>query len=380
MSVTVRKGYFTRVKNSFLGVIFGLVLFIGSFVLLSWNERDAIRQTGAITEIDKVALADVSTETIDDGNDGKLVHAATKATTSDEIEFRKFGIRENAVRLRWTAEIYQWKENKRERDDRTEYTYSRVWADRPINSNNFRQSGHENTGKQNFTKGKSQAENVSFGAFELSNSLISQIDGEEPYPIPESVALDVRPAGQVSNGTFYTGEPSSPEIGDERVNVFMVGPTHDVTVMAQQTGNTFRAYETKVGIRKELLYMGLMSKDEVIARQRTEAAVRRWMLRGSGFFAMWSGLALILGPIRSLFSFLPFAGRLLGGAIGLITFFIALGLTSVTIAVAWFVVRPLLSTILLTIAAASFYFVYSRKSVDQPTGTPSSVPPPLPNA
>lgn len=375
-------GYGKRVKNSFVGMLFAFVLFPGSLFLLAWNERDAVRQTGAITEIERVAVADVPADAVDSQLDGQLVHMASEAVTDDVLEYAEFGIREPAVRLRWNASIYQWTEHRRTEDDRTIYTYSKEWVDAPINSSSFHQSGHSNEGStMSFSDGRQQASDVRFGAFHLSENLIGQIDAEQPYPLDPSVALDVRPQGFVNGGVFQTGSEGDPQIGDQRVEVFVVGPRHDATVMARQSGETFAKYETKVGIPKEILYVGKLTKSEVIQRQRTEAAFRRWMFRGLGFVLMWVSLAMLLSPIKALLSFIPFAGRLLEGAIGIVTFLMALIISAVVIAIAWFVVRPVLSISLLVVAVVGFIYLYRQKSTSDVIPDPSrSGPPPLPNA
>lgn len=380
--IQIRNGYGKRVKNSFAGVIFGMLLVPGSFLVLGWNERDAVRQTGAITEIEKVAIADVPAESIDGQYDGKLVHMSSEAATDEILEFPDFGIRENAIRLSLDASIYQWVEHRKEKDNNTTYSYNREWVDQPINSSDFRESGHSNDGSEkHFRDDRAQAENVTFGAFSLTKNLIGQINADEKYVLPASVALDVRPQGEVKDGVFYTGNPGDPQIGDERVEVSVVGPRHAATVMATQRGSTFASYETKVGIAKELLYLGKLSKGEVIDRQRTEAALKRWALRATGFVMMWIGFAMILSPLKAIVSFIPFASRLLEGAVGIVTFLLALVLTSLVIAVAWFAVRPILSGILLAIAIGGFILIYRQKAAPEAslaTAGPSAGPPPPP--
>ena len=291
-----RIGYGKRVKNSVGGFVFGIFLCFGAVVLLAWNERDAVRQTGAITEIDKVAIADVPSNSVDSSNDGKLVHVNATASTDEVLEYAEFGIQENAIRLRWDASIYQWEEDKKQNDDEVRYSYSQEWVDRPIDSTGFRHpEGHSNQGsQQHFHDGSTQAKDVRFGAFRLSEKLIGQINVEEPLTPDASVAAKVEPAGVIRNGVFYTGNPDAPLVGDERVELFKVGPSHEATVMARQNGDLFAAYETKVGVNKEILYLGKLTKSEVISRQRTEAAMKRWLLRGAGFLCIWIGSSLLL--------------------------------------------------------------------------------------
>ena len=306
-------GYGSRVKNSIVGVLIGIVLSFVSVALLVWNERDAVRQTGAITEIERVATPDVSSESIDESQDGKLVHMNATAKTDDVLKYERFGIQEKAMKLRWETSIYQWKEKKRRNDDKVRYTYSKEWVDEPIDSSSFRRNGYSNEGSaKHFHDGDRQAKDVNFGAFKLTKKLVQQIDAEEKYDLPETVTLDARPKGVVSDGVFYTGTPNDPQIGDERVKVFMVGPVHEATVMAQQTGGSFASYETKVGIPKQILYVGHLTKPEVIGKQRTEAAIRRWMLRGAGFVLSWIGFSLVMGPHSSNLQFHSLRGKVTG--------------------------------------------------------------------
>lgn len=378
-------GYGSRVKNSIFGVIFGFIMCLGAIVLLVWNERDAVRQKGAISEINKVAVADVPSDRVDEAMDGMLVHMNATAVTEDVLEYETFGVRENAIRLRWETSIFQWKEKKTRTDDETRYSYSKQWVDEPIDSSRFRRpGGHSNDGSQkHFQDGSRVAANVAFGAFQLSSKLVGQIDKEQPLSLPESVTMDVRPQGFVSGGVFQTGEPNSPQIGDERVEVFKTGPKHEATIMARQSGSTFASYETRIGISKEILYLGKLTKPEVIDRQLTEAAIKRWLLRGLGFVLSWIGFSLTLKPIRAVLSFIPFVGKLLDGAIMVVGFLLAAIVTSVVIAVAWFVVRPILSGVLIVVALITLYLLYRQKS-ESPAGedtgnfAPPPTPPPLP--
>ena len=356
-------GYFKRVKGAFVGVLFGILLVPISLVVLGWNERDAVRQTGAITEMERVAIADVPATPWDAAHDGQLLHMRGECATEDVLEAPQLAIRETAIRLRWDSSIYQWTETERKRDDRTEYEYEQAWVDNVIDSTDFHQSGHSNDGSvKHFRDGQEQAQHVHLGEYELSPALIDQIGNAERHPIPDVSVHDIRPEGRLQGGVFYTGDPQQPQIGDEKIEVWKVAPRQDVTVMAQQQDRRFVAYPTKVGIPKEVLYMGLLTKEEVIERQRFAAAMKRWLFRGGGFLAMWVGLSLVLGPLRALVSGVPLLGRLVGGAIGLVTFLIALIVSSLTIAVCWFIVRPILSIVLIAVAVLCLFLLYRGKS------------------
>lgn len=368
MASARRRGYFGRVVGSIFASVFGLGLFGGSFVLLGWNEKDAVRQKAAITELEDVAIADVSSEIINPDLDGKLVHISADAVSKDELEYKDFGIKESAIRVFWKTEIFQWVEDSRTEDERKVYSYSKKWVNRIQDSSRFNRGGgageaHSNHGSvKNFSDGNVLASNVHFGAFKLSQSLIKKIKGEEKYNIDADLVEDLHPKGVVSDGIYHSGDPSSPQIGDERVKVFIVSQSKQVTIMAQQDGESFVPYQTEIGIIKELLYMGKKSKEEVIESQRFEAAIKRWGFRGGGFMAMWIGLVMILKPLRAIVSFIPFAGRLLEGAVAFVTFFLAMALSLFTIGISWIFVRPGLAGGILIVGVISIILVYRAKA------------------
>ena len=373
MASARRNSYFGRVIGSFAAAVFGIGLFVGSFVLLGWNEKDATRQKAAIAELEDVAIADVSAQTINPDYDGKLIHTAYEAISQDVLEFKEFGIKENAIRVFWEAEIYQWVESSKTENDRRVYSYSKKWVDRVQDSSSFNSGGqeggrHSNYGSnKKFSGGNIFASNVMFGAFKLPPSLIKKIKGEQKYNIDSGLVSDLYPGGSVSDGVFYSNNPTSPQIGDERVKVFIVPPKKEVTIMARQSGQSFLPYQTENNISKELLYMGKKSKEEVIDAQRFEAALKRWGFRGGGFLAMWLGLVMILKPLRAIVSFIPFAGRMLEGAVAFVTFFLAMALSLFTIGVSWIFVRPGFAGFILLAAIISIVLVYRAKGNSQLT-------------
>ncbi len=404
----VQHSYGSRIKNAFAGVIIGAILFLGSFALLAWNERDAVRQTAAINEIDQVALADVSIDQVQPENENKLVHMRGRAATQDVLENAQFGVRERAIRLRWDASIYQYEEDEKRRDRSTEYTYEREWVDQVINSSGFHDPAYrdKNAGsRKTLNDGRQEAKDVRFGAFTLSDRLIDQIGNEQQFtltrgpmsasdrattpadanvsqaataeapPDADPAAQDL-PEGQtqtrsgassnpsggaVHNGVYYTGDPQNPRIGDEKIAFYWVAPEQDVALMAVQRGNGFTAYRTKAGVGKELLYMGLLTKAEVIDKQKTEAAFKRWLFRLLGFLAMWFGLMLAFKPVKALLSFVPFVDDLVGAVLGFFTFGLAAAMSLVTIAIFWMAARPLMAIGLVALAAVLTFFLFRRK-------------------
>jgi hypothetical protein len=378
---TTSTGWFGRIGSSIKGIFFGMFLILISLVVMVWNESNAVDDIRANKELGEKVVS-VASETVDAGNDGELVHLNGAARTDDIVKNEAFGITENAVRLSWQAEIYQWVEESEsetrkklgggEETVRT-YTYDKEWVDTPVDSSGFKEAGHENIGGAAYRNGSSQAELVTLEAFQLPSGLIEEMSWSEPYPIKE-VPAELAEKGALSGGIFYSGTPDRPEIGDEKVT-FSVTRPDDVSVMAVQSGETFTPFTATNGKVRFLLSQGLLSAEEMIQEEEKKAKFLRWALRGGGVFLMFFGFLLILKPLSVLADVLPILGSLVGGVSALIAFLLSLGISFVVIAISWISFRPLLGISLLVVAVACFFLI--QKKMSQGKGRSASVPPPL---
>lgn len=379
---TTSVGWFGRIGSSIKGILFGLVLLVVSLVMLVMNERNAVRDLKTNSEIAGKVVS-VSTDSVDSANEGKLVHLNGPAKTDDLVTNKQFGIEENAIRLKWKAEIYQWVEKKKSEKRKkfgggeetvTTYTYEKKWVREPVDSSRFKESGHENVGAQKYRSGASQARTVTLGAFQLSDGLISQMSWDEPYSLQKLPDGWTEKEGSLSEGVFFTGKPGSPQIGDEKVSFALTRPDN-VSVMGVQKGNSFTAFESEVGKTKLLLYQGLLSAEEVVAGEEQKAKILRWSLRGGGVLVMFFGLLLILRPLSVLADVLPFLGSLVGGVSALIAFLLSIAISFAVIAISWIFFRPLLGIGLLAVAIVCLVAI--KKKMSSKNRMPASVPPPL---
>ncbi|MBQ5481963.1 MAG: hypothetical protein IIT74_02840, partial [Bacteroidales bacterium] len=108
---TTRQSYGSKVKGSFQGILWGIILILAGTVVLWWNEGRAVKASDALKDFQKnyVELPDVTT--VDPAFEGKAVHATGVATTDEILRDEAFGIAVNAIRLARTVEYYQWTEN-----------------------------------------------------------------------------------------------------------------------------------------------------------------------------------------------------------------------------------------------------------------------------
>jgi hypothetical protein len=138
-------------------------------------------------------------------------------------------------------------------------------------------------------------------------------------------------------------------VGDARVK-FEVARPADVSVIAQQTGDTFAPYVTKAGGSIELLQMGIQSSAAMIQKAQESNVLLTWILRLAGFVLMLIGLNLVFKPFSVLADVVPIFGSIVGFGTGLLAFLLASVLSLTTVAIAWVVYRPLVGILLIAAA------------------------------
>ena len=112
------QSWFSRIKNAFAGLLIGLIFFVGAFPMLTWNEKRSIERTRALR------VVGAETTTVDPAQlnpavEGKPVHFTGRAVTATGIKDDLFGISEPALKLDRTVEMYQWKEEKERKWQKT---------------------------------------------------------------------------------------------------------------------------------------------------------------------------------------------------------------------------------------------------------------------
>ncbi len=299
-------------------------------------------------------------------NNQKLVHLSGKAATGETLTDPDFLIAANAIRLRRKVEMYQWQEKSESKTEKklgggtetkTTYSYTRAWADHPIDSSSFKEAGdHKNPSEMRYQSRDAQAEHVTLGAFTLTPSLIGMMDRYEPVAVTEQslAALPdaMKSALKVHESSFYAGgDPANPQIGDTRIAFSAVLPS-DVSVVSKQNGTSFEPYRASTGMEIEMLKTGVFTAQSMFESALKQNTVLTWILRAVGFFLMFFGLLLFFRPISVLGDVVPFVGSLMAFGTGLFAFVISIVLSTTTIAVAWIVYRPLLGIGLLAVAIA----------------------------
>ena len=104
---TTTTSYGSRVKNSFGGILMGIILFIGGTILLWWNEGRAVKTADAIKDAEKNVVEMSNISSVDNSFNGKLVHATGTAVAHDQLRDDQFEIQTNATKLIHDVKYYQ---------------------------------------------------------------------------------------------------------------------------------------------------------------------------------------------------------------------------------------------------------------------------------
>ncbi len=369
---TSSQSWFGRIIASIKGIAFGGLLIAGAVFLLSWNENRAVKTARSLKE-GSGAVIDVASDAVNAANDKKLVHVTGEATAKNPLSDPLFAVSDMALRIKRKVEMYQWKEAKHSEtkkklgggtDTETTYSYDKKWEGDLIHSSSFKKpEGHTNPDSVIAKSDTLYAQDATLGAFKLPLSLLAKMQGEVALSLGDAqltaLPASMKDKAKLSGGTLYFGKDSAaPEIGDQRVTFTTLKPG-TFSVIAQQTRDTFEPYLAKAGGEIERVECGTVSATLMFFHAETENKNLTWLLRLAGFVLMTIGISLMINPIVVFADVIPFLGSVLGAGVFIAAVMLAFIGSLLTIAVAWFAVRPVLSLIL--IAAAVALFVFGRR-------------------
>ena len=392
---TTTTGYGTRVGRSFQSIGSGILLFCIGTALLWWNEGRAVKTNDMLDEVEKNYVEMENPNKKDASLEGELVCGSAMATTEDSLSDSKFGIGAVAIGLQRKVEYYQWVEHSEEKSEdklggkevtTTTYSYTQEWISQPIQSGRFKDPAYQ---EKNFvlTTIESEehwAENVSFGAYKLSENLIHSISSAEPMMLNIDSTLLAKmnkDAGQVvvrqfggkadslklvhmtDNQLYFGYSPSSPSVGDVRVTFEKIVPAK-VTVFAVVNGDSFKAYKAKNGKRFQTLVMGKRDAADILESEHTANTTWLWILRIVGILMVIGGLKGIFGFLETILKVVPFIANIIGWGVGVVCTIIGIAWSLIVIALAWLFYRPLLAICLLAIAGF-LVWVFAFKGKDK---------------
>ena len=372
---TSSTGWFSRIGDSIKGILFGVVLILGSAVLMFWNEGRAVKTRKTLDEGAKTVVT-IPADALDGSKDGSLVYMTGPATSTASLSDTALNVTVGALKLRRSVEMYQWKEETKSETKKklgggeetvTTYSYVKDWSDKYIDSSKFdTQAGHVNPAMP-LEPETWIASPITVGAFTLSPGLAGQINNFTPVKADaESVAPEIIAGRKVNpdGDGFYLGRnPASPVIGDTRVSHEAVLPG-DVSLIAKLRGSSFEPFTAKAGGKIEMLETGNHSPESMFATAQSGNKMLTWALRVLGVILMFSGFSAIFRPLSVLADVLPIAGTIVGAGTSLVAILLTVPISLVIIAFAWIFYRPLVGIPLLIAAVVGIIFLV-KKLMDQ---------------
>jgi hypothetical protein len=370
VTVTTNTGWFSRIGNSIVGMLVGIVLIPLAVWFLWGNEGRAVKTERSLNEGAKLAVS-VPSASVTPGNEGKLVHTTGTLVIAEPLTDPDFAITAPGVRLTRSAEMYQWVETSHEETRKklggseetvTTYTYAKEWKSGREDSSQFQeQAGHENP-EMTVEGTEVKAPSGTLGAYTIEENVLDKLDDAVAVPIREDQKAAIEEAAgrevTIANNQINFGNPTSPNVGDVRVS-YTVVPAGPIRVIGSQIGSTFAPFQTKAGDALLLVERGTQTAQAMFKTAQDNNRVLTWIIRVAGIVGLMIGFGLLMAPIGVIADFVPFLGSIARLGTGIIGFVLAIVVGFVTIAIAWFAVRPLLS-IGLIVAALGLYFVVAR--------------------
>jgi hypothetical protein len=361
-SVTTHTSWFTRIKQAFGGIVFGLLLIPASMWLLAWNEGRAVTTARSLAEGAGIVRS-VDIARPDPANEGRLVHVAGPLRVPGTLRDPEFGVAaEGAVRLIRGVEMFQWEEERRSetrttlgggQETVTTYSYRQVWSPRPIDSSRFQQPQGRQNPPFRYQPLTQTAPEGTIGGFRLAEAQLSGIGETRPVPLQQGqVTLPF--GAQLRDGVIEIsqGFGGQPQVGDMRIR-FQVARAEQATVLAAQRGDGFAPYQTQAGDRLMMTATGIVPAADMIRAAEQANTLMTWGIRFGGALMMMIGFGMILAPFRVLADVVPLFGAIVGAGTGLIGLILTAILAPLTIAIAWFAYRPVVGAIVLALGIAA---------------------------
>ena len=277
---------------------------------------------------------------------------------------------DKALSLSRMVEMYQWveKKNIQERRDAgggsiktTTYSYEKRWDRIEHNSDKYKKPGYNNP-KFSFEEKELNAESALMGQFKITGSQLARMRDSKKIERLKPIE-----GFQIVDHYYYKGNDiSSPEIGDIRISYEYVPSGAGLSIIGQQNGDdTIGEMATRNG-SVYLQYDGFHSLDQMLSKFKRSNTLWAFVLRFVGFLIMFLGLQILISPIVTIARFVPFLSEIVEFVSSYVLGLIAFVLSMLTIAIAWFVYRPLLSISLLLLIGMLMYYIkdYLRKKKD----------------
>ena len=366
------EGWFSRIGDSIKGIFGGIAIFMLAFPLIFWNECRAVKRAQDL-ELGLGSVVTAKADSIDKGNEGKLVHVQGDVKVDEKLEDKTFQISANGLALERKVEMYQWKENVKKESKKKAggkkvtkktYTYEKTWSSSEIKSSNFDDNkeakGKVNPGPLPYESKTVAAKSATLGKYKLSEGITSGLGESSKLTMKEADLKKIEKdfkgqKAKIHDGGIYLGKnPAKPEVGDVRITFNLKKPGK-ATVIAGQYGDKLQAWKHKdLNDPLVLTANGKKSPEKMFENAVSSNNMLTWVLRLGSWLMMFGGLSALFRPLSVIADVIPFIGGLVGKAFAVVSFLIATPIWFLCVALAWVVARPLLG-ILMLLGAGLFF-------------------------
>ena len=348
----------TNKKGSVVGsVIVGILFIILGIRFIFLNESNSLKNIKAIDEAGKAAI-EVNAEEFLEENEGKVVCVSGKLQIlSGEVKDTTFSLSLNTTQIYRKVEMYQWEEEEKNSDDRTEYTYKKVWSEKIIDSSKFYDASYQNPYTMRYTSQSFDAKDVKLGKYNMGAQQIIDLSTPDSYTDFSNINI---PYGFKENDKYITNSssPLNPQVGDIRIS-FYYNNSDTATVLAKQQGNGFADFESATGVKINKAVNGIKTKEDMVNKMQSDNKLFTWIIRIVLVIVEIIGFSLLFSPIIRLTSWIPVAGRATRTVSSLIGFLLGIVVSFVCMAIAWVAYRPIIAIVLLVIGAIVAVIVIS---------------------
>jgi hypothetical protein len=359
--------WFARMKRSVGGVVFGSGLMLAMLVLLFTNEGRAVRTARGLDQ-GSGALVQASPQQVDPAMEGKLVYLAGDTTAPVALVDARTGVQAPALRMARKVEMFQWVESSSSKKEvavggtettTTQYDYTLQWHGQPQDSSRFQQpEGHVNPAmalaNESFT-----ADGAQLGSWAIDAPVLDQLPTSQALAAPQPDLYTLQstlgralPVTVVDGALLVSANPQQPSVGDYRIS-YQLAPVQPISVIGRQTGHGIRPWQTDSGTGLMLVSAGLVPAGQMFDQAVSANSTMTWIWRALGTVLMIVAFSSILGPLSVAASVFPLLGRVLAMGTGLIATGLGLGLSVLTMGLAWVVYRPLLSLAIIAVGVAA---------------------------
>jgi len=353
-------------KRSLGGVVFGIALMLAMLVLLFTNEGRAVKTARGLAQ-GSGTLVMASPQQVNPAQEGQLVYLAGQTSTPLALVDAQTGVQAPALRLARKVQMYQWVQSSSSKKElavggtettTTQYDYALQWQEQQHDSARFQQpEGHANPAMALASETFS-AQGVQLGNWSIDAAVLDKLSASHIHAAPQADLATLQttlgkalPVTLVDDALVVSSNPQQPSLGDYRIS-YQLAPVQPISVIGRQAGHGIAPWQSDSGTELLLVTAGVVPAAQMLDRAVSANHTMTWIWRVLGTVLMIVAFSSILGPLSVAASVLPLLGRVLAMGTGLIATGLGLGLSVLTIGVAWLVYRPLLSLAIIAVGVA----------------------------